>query len=49
MQVLYFTHLERDGALAREAVPDGRLFEHRLTSPAFVEVRAGSRTRARHA
>ncbi|MSP63350.1 MAG: hypothetical protein EXR72_24005 [Myxococcales bacterium] len=30
MQILYFTHLERDVTLARAAVPSGMLREHRL-------------------
>jgi uncharacterized protein YhaN len=42
VQILCFTHLERDLELCREVVPHGLLFEHRLAPPAFVTARRGS-------
>jgi uncharacterized protein YhaN len=48
MQILFFTHLERDLALCAEAVPATRLFQHRLGTPELVLVPTAGR-RARRA
>ena len=48
IQILFFTHLERDLVLSAEAVPRSRRIEHRLGAPALVPAASASR-RSRHA
>jgi uncharacterized protein YhaN len=46
VQILFFTHLLRDLELARQVVPEARLFEHRLQTS--LPARSANRARARH-
>jgi uncharacterized protein YhaN len=49
VQILFFTHLMRDLELARQVVPQGRLFEHRLETSVPARSAARARTRAKSA
>jgi uncharacterized protein YhaN len=46
VQILFFTHLLRDVELARQVVPEARLFEHRLETS--VPARSAARARMRY-
>ena len=48
IQILFFTHLERDLALSADAVPASLRFEHRLGAPVLVPAASAGR-RARRA